>query len=324
MITKIFNNGWGNDWPITKFEQSIVQQITKTWSEDNSCTIVINSTWYTTDYHQQVLAQLKTMSFDRIVLIAMLDPAIPHPDWYAEFDCPVIGIGYYPGQYHVDFWALVLDHYYKPVDIDLLLDSSNIDKAYMCLNRKPHWHRVAWYKQLERHNLLDLGIVTMGGDPPVRVLSNDVNYQNLTPNAGKEQFGIGNDIVSLGNLQYWTQCLVNIVTETAWNINQTGFVSEKIYKPIVGCRPFLVYDTDGASSWLNKKGFESYIKDFTDISDRDLSNPENMSEFLVDLTKQGPAYYQKKLVDLRDKIMYNKNHFDNYVTNIKKGIQCQI
>ena len=122
--------------------------------------------------------------------------------------------------------------------------------------------------------------------------------------------------------------MVNIVTETFYDINQTGFVSEKIYKPIVGCRPFLVYDPDGGTQWLTDRGFETYTCDFGDISDLDLSKPNNIPKFLVSLCSQTPAYWQKKFIDLQEKILYNKNHFADYVQQqhklVKQGIPCQI
>lgn len=314
MIVKTFNNGWGGRWPIVQLEQQLVQEKLSQWVTDNSNTVVINSTWYTKEYHEKVLSELRTIDkIDRIVLVAMLDPAIPKLDWYAEFNCSVVGIGYYPGDYAIDFWAKVLKKFYHPVDEKTLTDTSMMNKAYMCLNRKPHWHRVKLYNQLAQHNLLDCGIVSLGGNPPVRTLPNDTDYQDLTPNAGPEQFGIGNDIVSLGNIDYWKQCFLNVVTETAWGIENMGFVSEKIYKPIVGCRPFLVYDTDGAVNWLTSRGFEVYTKDFMDITDLNLDNPDHLTDFIKILSSQSNMYFHSKYLALKEKILYNKNHFNQYV-----------
>jgi hypothetical protein len=325
MIVKVFNNGWGNGVPLKQLEQEIVDQYL---AHDSSRIVIINSTWYTADYHQQVLKQLKNLEFDQIVLVSMLDAAIPQPEWYAEFNCPVRAVGYYSGPNAIDFWALTVDRYFDQPKYDLF-DSTAIDTAYMCLNRKPHWHRRRLYNQLVSLNIVDHGIVSMGGDnaPAERVLSVDAGHCDLAPNAGREQNGINNDIMSLGHATNWIRHLVNIVTETQFDIAQTQFVSEKIYKPIVGCRPFLVYAL-GATDWLTKRGFETYVDDFRDISDLDLSNPDNISRFLVTLSQQPRQYWQSKFVALKPKIMYNNSNFQKYVTSIKQqiaqGIQCQI
>lgn len=322
MIIETFDNGWGPEWPAKQFETLIVTPMLKKLAENNSSTVVINSTWYSQEYHQQILSKLRTMSFSHLILIAMLDPAIPQPDWFAEFDCEVVGIGYYPGKNNIDYWALFtheFNHDVPSMQVDM------IDTAYMCLNRKQHWHRRQFYQQLQQLGIVDQGLVSFGLD---RALQFDREHDNLAPEAEKNKFGVPNDIASLGHPVNWSRCFLNVVTETAWNINHTGFVSEKIYKPIVGCRPFLVYDTDGAVTWLTQRGFEPYVKDFADITDADLGQPNNIANFLQILCAQPKTYWHKKFVDLQDKILYNKNQFAQYIKqqkeSIQKGIQCQI
>ena len=298
-------------------------------AQDQSRTVVINSVWYTTEYHQQVLAWLRNNPTDRIVLVAMLDAAIPKPEWYAEFDCEIISLGYYSGDYSLDFCALFVDKFLDAHAVDQLTDVANIDTAYMCLNRKPHWHRQQLYNKLLSRDLLPHGIVSMGGQgTAIRSLTVDREHDDLAPNADKQQYGIPNDIVSLGHMQNWRRHFLNIVTETFYDINQTGFVSEKIYKPIVGCRPFLIYDPDGGTQWLRDRGFEPYVTDFQDITDRDLSMPGHLPSFLSVLCEQTPQYWQAKYLALQDKILYNKQHFADYVKSqrqlIEKGIPCQV
>jgi hypothetical protein len=330
MIVKIFDNGWGNQYPLKQYEQSLIQLYIHPVINDNVPTVLINSVWYTGDYHQQVLAELRTMQFNRIIIVAMLDAAIPHREWYNEFGVEVRTVGYYAGPDQIDFCALFVDEFLQPPDLDWLLDHTGIDTAYMCLNRKPHWHRKQLYKHLEQHGLLDSGLVSMGSETgsAARTLPEDREHDNLAPNAVAAHYGVPNDIVSIGHLPNWRRCFLNIVTETFYDINQTGFVSEKIYKPIVGCRPFLLYDPDGGTQWLTRCGFETYTKDFTDITDLDLSLPHNTAPFLKTLCAQTSTYWQAKYVALKDKIMYNKTHFTEYVKQqkliVKKGIQCQI
>ena len=330
MIIQKFDNGWGKELPLKQFEQSIVDELLKHIAIDSSRTVVINSVWYTAEYHQQVVHWLENNPVDRIVLVAMLDQAIPQPSWYSEFDCEILAIGYYSGEWNVDFCAVFVDHYLITPTQDLLLDASQIDTAYMCLNRKPHWHRRKLYNSLTALDIVKHGIVSMGSidGAALQLLDVDREPDNLAPNPGRAHYGPPNDIVSLGHFKNWQRHLVNIVTETGYDINRSGFVSEKIYKPIVGCRPFLVYDPDGGTQWLQDKGFEPYVRDFTDITDLDLTNPDNIADFLVVLCNQTPEYWQSKYLALQEKILYNKHHFTDYVhgqwSKIKKGIPCQV
>jgi hypothetical protein len=325
MIIKIFDNGWGPEFPAKQFEQEILNKILKSVNHDNSKTVLINSVWYNDQYHSTTLEWLKTHQVDHIILVAMLDPAIPNQTWYSDLNCKVTQIGYYNKGFFVDYWALFMQKYWKPIDQQILLDGSSIDLAFMCLNRKPHWHRKKIYKDLQAHNLLDQGLVSLGH---TRNLPMDGTYDNLAPNSGAEEYGIPNDLVTLGATKNWQRCFLNIVTETVFDVDQNYFVSEKIYKPILGCRPFLVYAPNGANKWLQDQKFESYVGDFSDLTDLDLKNPDNIPKFLKVLCNQPKTYWQQKFLDLQEKIMYNKNqlnaHIKHQYKSIEKGITCQI
>jgi hypothetical protein len=329
MIVKTFDQGWGREYPLKQYEQQVVSSLIKPFVESDQQIVVINSVWYTTEMHDKVISWLRNNDWNQIVLIAMIDAAIPYPDRYAEFGRPITGIGYYPGAGQIDFCALFVDHFLQAPNNNILLDVNTIDTAYMCLNRKPHWHRKRLFSGLDTLGIVSKGIVSMGGDgQAVVTLAQDREHDSLAPNATRDHYGIPNDIVSLGHEGNWRRHLLNVVTETFYNINQTGFVSEKIYKPIVGCRPFLVYDPDGGTRWLTERRFEPYVRDFQDISDLDLAEPYNIPKFLSVLCEQTPAYWQKKFVDLQEKILYNKDHFAEYVNQqksiIEKGIPCLI
>jgi hypothetical protein len=336
MIFKTFDFGWGPEWNLKKYEQEIVKNLIQNFVSSDKKIVMINSVWYAKEVHETVLNWLQHNDWDQIVLVAMLDAAIPKSDDYKEFGRPVTELGYYSGAGQVDFCALFVDHFLQLPEQDILLDTNAIDTAYMCLNRKPHWHRQKLYNRLQALDLVSKGIVSMGGDGhavkrlPQDLTDNDCHdMQNpMAPQATSNHYGVPNDIVSLGHTGNWQRHLLNVVTETFYDINRTGFVSEKIYKPIVGCRPFLVYDPDGGTQWLRDRGFEPYTQDFRDISDLDLVEPHNLPEFLKVLCEQTPVYWQKKFVDLQEKILYNKAHFADYVKQqqsiVEKGIPCPI
>jgi hypothetical protein len=329
MIIQTFDNGWGSEFSLKRFEQQIVAEFLNEQITDDTQTVVINSVWYSQEYHQQVMSKLRNLDFDSIVLVAMLDAAIPKIEWYQEFDCPVYAVGYYPGDNSIDFWAVFVNQFFNCPKLSDLMTHDLIDCAYMCLNRKPHWHRMQLYRQLTALNIVDQGLVSMGGDGhAVRQLITDSEHDDLAPNATRDQTGLPNDIASIGQLSNWQRSFLNVVTETMYNINQNHFVSEKIFKPIVGLRPFLVYDTDGGNQWLTARGFDPYIHDFGDISDLDLSQADNIPKFLKTLCEQPTSYLQSKFVALMPKLLYNRNRFATYVAEqqhkINQGLQCQI
>jgi len=325
MIIHTIDHGWGPEWPIKRIEQKILDAYLQPLITDASKTVIINSTWYW-EHHDSTMQWLRSHAWDHLVLIAMIDAAIPQPHWYKEFDRPVMAVGNYAGDHEITFWAQVLDQHFVLPDV-----TADIDTSFMCLNRKPHWHRVRLYNHMEARDLLDQGMVSMGSNdksPPRRVIAESVIPNTLAPNGGAQHHGIVNDIMSLGDPVNWRRCFLNVITETIFDISQFHFVSEKIFKPMLGHRPFLVYATDGAVQWLDQHGFKNYTKDFGDITELDLGRPENMVPFLEILAAQSQSYFQHKIIDLQDKISYNYDRFRKFVQEqqikIEKGIACQI
>jgi hypothetical protein len=56
MIVKIFDNGWGLEWPVKQLEQEILKTYLAPLEAINQTAVVINSTWYTNEYHETVTA----------------------------------------------------------------------------------------------------------------------------------------------------------------------------------------------------------------------------------------------------------------------------
>lgn len=330
MIVKTIDQGWGNHVPLKQFETEILDVFLRDIKSDLGRTVLINSTWYTDDLHRDTLSWLAASATDRILLAAFLDGPIPRPDWYAQTGIPCWGMGYYPGPNEIDFWALAVDRWFDRPDSSMVSDHGKIVRPFICLNRKPHDHRVRLYNSLQALGLLDRGLVSLGGDSgrAIRNIDNDRGHSDLAPNADTGQNGIANDIMSLGNLTNWCGCFINIVTETVFDIDRDWFVSEKIYKPIIGLRPFLLYAPNGGRGWLHAHGFQDYTKDFGDITDLDLADPDNIPEFLSVLCAQPLSYHRSKFVDFMPKMLYNQNRFASYVKEIQntinRGIQCPI
>ena len=291
MILQTFDIGWDSNLETKKFEQEILSPLLTMLSNSEKKVVVINSTWYTNDYHNIVLDYLHSITVDYIILISLLDFAIPTDAWFKKIPAEVIKIGYYLGKGEIDYWALFLDQYFTSQST---IESVHVDQPFMCLNRKPHEHRIRLYQQLQQHNLNTCGLVSMGSTDGVAIqsLDSDTSFSILAPNSDLNHYGIPNDIATLGNLKNWNRSFLSIITETVYNINQQHFVSEKIYKPILGMRPFLVYATDCGYKWLNDRGFEPYHYDFADISDLDLTVPDNIVPFLAILCQQGSGYWQ--------------------------------
>jgi len=320
MILRQFDFGWGPEWRLKQRELAMVHSYLAGWHSDQCATIIINSTWYGEQQHQEVLTWLDCNEVQRIALVSMIDAAIPQPDWFDQHRYDVQAIGYYPGQHFIDYWCVMADEFMQPAEN---VTDQPIDRAFLCYNRKPHWHRVKFFQDLERHGALDLGLVSMGSDHGQALRSVDAVTvpENFAPNAGLEQHGISNDLFTLGDARNWHRSFLCVVTETVFDIASQYFVSEKIYKPILGTKPFLVYASDGAVSWLEQRGFETFVHDFSDVTDLDLGRPENIAPGLVAIAGQGAQYWRKKQQELAAKCRHNLDQFQRYARLMKQKVQ---
>ena len=297
MTTKRLSNGWGGNWPIVKYSRELLDNLTP----DNS--VIVDSTWYTDEYHLVVKDYLATSNPDKVILVSFLDAHIVNQ---SRFERPVYEVGYYDSPYFIDFWAhFVRDNYHLPADSELL-NHNTITTPYLSYNRKPHEHRLELYNNLVDRGIVDQGIVTMDKH---KQLDQDVSELLTAPESGS---AIVNDIQSLGRTDLWSSSFLNIVTETWFEINRAYFVSEKIYKPIVGLRPFFVYADDLGIKWLHDRGFKTFEEDFLDIYP-DVITQKNLIDFLVILCQQDQTWLQTKFTSLVPKLIHNRDRFYKYV-----------
>jgi len=179
----------------------------------------------------------------------------------------VVRFGNYDGDHYFSFWLdFVYEHwdkYNNPDCFDMV--NNDIKKVYMCLNRKPHMHRVELIKHLSDKNLLDYGYISLGkfdnpwdykGLPVPITLPVDVKNEEGDHAVAGTAGGITNDITSLGLRSNWNSHFLNIVSETT--IHTNVFLSEKIFKPIIGLRPFVVLGDNNVYKILHSWGIDTF------------------------------------------------------------------
>ena len=241
-------------------------------------------------------------SIDNVILYNLVDQIFPDFveklfGFLRDFEINVFKLGYFhDADTWLDFHALIAEQFFV-VDQALDITSTQIDVPFMCLNAKPHDHRVRIVNDIRKYNLDKLGFVSLNGQG----IDNDVE---VITNVNSTQA----DAMSLGKISNWNRHFLNIVTETVYEVELANFWTEKTFKPIIGHRPFLIYAPNGAISMLTRNGFEHYCNDFADISDLNLQDPSNLVPFLNVLCKQPKSYYQHKFLQLDPKIKYNYNN----------------
>ena len=165
-------------------------------------------------------------------------------------------------------------------------------KRYLLLNRRPHAHRVLAVTELHRENLLAHGHVSMPADVR-REKNRPRNYSAFTwtlngevcherhmdcyvdiPDDLQRRLPLTVDVDGFekNHAKTWTQwpfldSYLNVVTET--RIDDTLFVTEKVFKPIVNMQPFVVLGSRNTLRYLHQEGYRTFDLDESYDEERD-------------------------------------------------------
>lgn len=268
------NNGFPYAWKAGRVEHLIRNILIEKAKAQLQCNrvMVINPTWL---HEDDIAGQISTANPDFIICHNFADPVIAQVHQaIVNSGRPYIIVGN-TSHFRLDFWAMVCDLYFQHyTDQDTYVIPGA--KEYICLNRKPHPHRIRLVEQLQSAQVFDKGFVSLGlpGDKAITVDTTFKEEQGILDEHGNvgidETFvssKIKNDIFSVGDLDVWNRSYLCLVTETEFGNADPAdfFMSEKTWKPILGYRPFFVYGQPKLREYLKAQGFDIF-EDLFDYS----------------------------------------------------------
>lgn len=306
--------------------KSIHNQIDQHFASQKN--LFINTTWFGPQFDNNEYKKFErlveqTQKFDNVFLLAAADPVFLNHDQIQQMVNDVSAsrlflLGHFDSLYDFNFHSFVIPQYFEQYhDDELVLKSPS--NLFLNYNRKPREHRIELVNKIFENNLQTLGIITLGENHNVYNKSNlnsiPLNLQE-TPNAGNwgmsMEFGIPHDIHTLGNIDIWQNCFLNIVGETEFFPWDHTFVSEKTWKPIIGLRPFVVNGQSKIYAWLRRHGFRTFNHYWPQIKIENIPEYKvhdsivNVIKYIAGMSKdQITNLYQDMLPDL----LHNKNRF---------------
>lgn len=303
-IEKInFQSGAG--YKIYRLELSFLNRFCQS-IDDTADTVIIREQWLDTANYNNIISNLSS-NVRRLVKVAMLDEIKIETFDKNKFK-EIISLGHYPySDYYINFIAYMFYKHMKKISFD----SKNIDVAYMCLNGKPHYHRLKIFEDFKNSNLLTKGFVSFNSHGNIMPDNKKIISYKLDDNKNiLNNIPSDYNVFDYGRIDYWNRHFLNVVTETLPDPdNRNFFLTEKTYKPIYGFKPFLIYAPNGAKKSLNYIGIEEYNNDFDDICDLDLYKTDNIIPFIKILSDQSSKYFRKKYKSLLPKIFHNRDVF---------------
>jgi hypothetical protein len=306
----ILYGGFNPNWTAGKYEQQVVKHLAESFNAEfpTQRSLIIVPSWYDP---VDIIEYITTKHPDTLVVCSLTDPMGSTGLNAQHLSDRVIKFGYTDSGIKYDFWAAVCGQHFKTYTTEELLPTQ-FTKLYLNYNRKPHYHRTNFVRSLEQHDLIDLGYVTLGGTN-YSVNDQIEDYQEWGANDAIGELNIPNDIYSLGRLDIWQSCFINIVSETEFSSYST-FLSEKTFKPIIGLRPFIINGNPKIYKWLTEAGFDC----FTDLFPVDqLSKTHSMLEchgIIVDcLNFYRTQDWSKIYNSILPRLQQNQQHFYDYV-----------
>lgn len=249
---KQYDKGFNKNNIIGVHEYKIKSFIKNQLNDKND--IFINTTWIRIDHDLKKLTE--TIS-DRTICYSGADwenteCRKKENDFINKNFNNVIRIGNTRGKYYFSFWLdFVFYNLKKYQSFDFYNLAEDI-KPFMCLNRKPHTHRVKLVESI--NHLSRYGYISLGSNPPMLLKGDVVNKEG--DDATTPDCPITNDITTLGNPEFWNSHFLNVVSETT--IHSDVFISEKTLKPIIGKRPFIILGDNNVYDVLHEWGIDTF------------------------------------------------------------------
>ena len=230
------------------------------------------------------------------------------------------------------YGVTVFETWNDPFKFNDIVDFKPAENQYLYLNynRIPRLHRIYLLAELLEAGLFNEGLNSFDITKR-KTLLQDNNFKYAINMYDKEllqtaqyifntktqiiDIDTTNNLASNINIHMHESTFVDIVTETIVDPNSL-FISEKLWKPIMIGKPFIVLGSNGMLSKLKEMGYKTYDKWFDETYD----NTNTLNEKIKIIIKNINSYKDKSIDELRyirkqmsETCKYNQLHFKTLV-----------
>lgn len=317
---------FGKNEPYALSEHALIdnikQQIINKFTNDKC--LLINLTWFGPQFDNDNWNKVLTLGeFDRVFFLASVDPCMIGDHEISTIkkatnSLYIYLLGNFDSPHQFNFFApVVVEKFVKYSANDLKLD---VEKIFICYNRKPKVHRVELVQQLKHESLDQFGTITLGRDE-TNIQNNNIDHEYLSIGMKEEdfitlgnhpdnwEFGIPLDNFSLHSMDVWKTSFLYIVGSTEFNPYDDLFCQQDTFKAILGQRPFIINGVQRTYKWLRYHGFKTFNHYWEHI---DVEN-DNVHNGIIEVIKYLSSMTKTELTnmyyDMLPDLEYNKNHF---------------
>lgn len=183
---------------------------------------------------------------------------------------------------------------------------NNINKLFISLNNRSHYHRCQLIDEIFHNGLNDYGNLSW------IIKNNEYNFKYWK----QEQLVLDNNFLFRGDNFFipneYKTSLINLIPESTIRL---PFLTEKTFMSILYEQPFIIYGSPGIHQLLVEHGFELYDEIFDYSFDSYDNDSDRINAIINNLLKIKYSDYNYIRNILESKIMRNKNHALNIIKN---------
>ena len=187
---------------------------------------------------------------------------------------------------------------------------------FLCFNGIPRLNRILMFNELNNNEKLKgKSITTLRGK--------DKNYYFDIVNWEKQTLSSGAHL----NIKAHLDSFVNIVTETLFD-DQSIFLTEKTYKPIYMCQPFIIFGNPHSLKKLKELGYKTFDKWWDESYDDEMDVNLRFQKIVIILEKitewdMDKCFEIKK--EMEETLIHNYKKMFNTteITNLLTELKCE-
>jgi hypothetical protein len=193
--------------------------------------------------------------------------------------------------------------------------NTNFEYHFLCFNGIPRENRLLMFNELTTNlKFKNKSITTLRGV--------DKNYYYDVPRWDNQKIGGGARL----NVDAHLKSFLNIVTETLYD-NDSIFISEKTYKPIYLCQPFIVFGNPYTLKKLHQLGYKTFSNWWDESYDTETDLKKRFHKILsiLEMVSELSLNELKELKNqMKDVIVHNYLNFfkNNEIEDLFKLLQC--
>ncbi len=329
------------------FFKNHIKQIDKGLFEklkEINATIVINYSHegHLNDYFVEEI--LKTISYKKIIFL--YNDYINDFTKYKSKNVSFIKINYY-----LNRSSRYFQHNLKSNDVSQILNYEEKKYHFLSFNQYPHHHRVKIISEIHKNNIIDKFLIsynpkfydTLGG---VRY-----DYENQLKDLGyiddyklfisleekKVDFETNFKISGYGfeDIRPYKESAMSLISDTIF-FKPQGFVSEKVFKPIMYLQPFLVAGPPHYLKDIRDMGFKTFNGLIDESYDEELDDKVRLEKVIGEIIRLSNLPIEElkdKLRESEETLIYNqmkllsfdyeKSEIDSVKAIIKEGYEYQ-